>query len=155
MWGSPTTAVRRRISSASIGDPLREGCPPRPLEALGEAFLFDGVRAIRDAGLAAGLAAGEHLAGVAEPGGVEGVLDPAHALQVRPGENERHIVRLLEADAVLARDGAAPLGPDLEDLPARRHRPRLDAGHARIVEDVRVEIAVAGMEYIAHPEPVR
>ncbi len=80
------------------------------------------------------------------------MTEPAHAVEIGLGEDQRHVVRLLEPDPVLARDGAAHLGADLEDLPARRHHPRLRARLAGIVEEVRVQIAVAGMEDIADAE---
>src|SRR5690242_18582682 len=101
------------------------------------------MRTVGDAALAAGLARGEDLAGIAEAAGVEGLAELAHEGEVGLAEDERHVIHLLEADAVLARDGAAHLGADLEDLAARLDHARLLAGDARIVEDVRVEIAVA------------
>src|SRR5262249_26087927 len=63
-------------------------CPPPALEALSEALLFDGVRPIRGPGLGAGPVAGEHLARVAAPGGVEDVLHLVHARQVGLGEHQ-------------------------------------------------------------------
>ena len=55
---------------------------------------------------------------------------------------------------MLAGDRAADLGADLQDLAAGGDHPRLLAGHARIVEDVRVEVAVARVEDVADAEAV-
>ena len=50
---------------------------------------------------------------VEQPGGIEGALHPAERLQLRGRELHAHLVDLLDADAVLAGDGAA----DLDALP--------------------------------------
>src|SRR5580704_17904473 len=107
----------RRDGTGSLQSPA--------LEALSEALLFDRVRTVGRADLDAGLVAREDLAGVAEARRVEGVLHLVHARQVGLREDERHVVGLLEPDAVLARDRAAHLGTDLEDLGPHRHHPRL------------------------------
>ena len=67
----------------------------------------------------------KYLPRIAEAGGVERLLHPVHARQISLGEDEGHVVRLLEPDAVLARDGAAHLRAHLQDLGPRRH-----GGHA-------------------------
>jgi len=46
------------------------------------------------------------------------------------------------------------IGADLEDLAARLDHARDFSRLAGIVEDVRMEVAVAGMEHVAHPELV-
>src|SRR5207244_8218602 len=113
------------------------------------------MRTIGDARLATGLARGEDLAGIAQAARVPGFPHAAHGVQVRLGEDERHVVHLLEPDAVLARDRAADIGADLEDLAARRDHARDFSRPAGIVEDVGMEVAVAGMEHVAQPELVR
>src|SRR5262249_7080838 len=113
------------------------------------------MRAVGDAALAAGLARGEDLAGIAEAARVESLAKLMHEGEVRLAEDERHVVHLLEPDAVLAGDGAADLGAALEDLAARLDHARFLTRNARIVEDVRVEIAVARVEDVAHAEAVR
>src|SRR5439155_22503059 len=144
------TAARSRSSSASC---TRRVTPA--LEALGEALGLDRVRRVGDgADLDTRLLRGEDLPGVAETRGVEGVLEPLHHRQVGGREDEGHEVGLLEADAVLARDRAADLGADLHDLGAGLYDARLRTGHARIVEDVRVQVAVARMEDVADAQAV-
>src|SRR5262249_14044033 len=78
-----------------------------------------------------------------------------HEREVGLAEDERHVVHLLEPDAVLAGDGAADLGADLEDLAARLDHARFLAGNAWIVEDVRMQVAVARVEDVAHAKTVR
>src|SRR5215470_9608669 len=146
-WATPT--IRRSSSWREAGTAMS-----RPLEALGQALGFDGMRTIGDARLAAGLARGEDLARIAEPVRVPRLAHAAHGVQVRLGEDERHVVHLLEPDAVLARDGAADVRADLEDLSARLDHALDLARLARIVEDVRVEVAVAGVEHVAHAQLV-
>src|SRR5215813_2017394 len=111
-WAAPT--IRRSSSWKETGTAMS-----RPLEALGQALGFDGMRTVSDARLAAGLARGEDLAGIAEPARIPRLPHAAHGMQIRLGEDERHVVHLLEPDAVLARDGAADVRADLEDLAAR------------------------------------
>src|SRR5256712_12479808 len=128
----------------------------RALEALREAVSLDGVRAVRHGPrLDAGLARGEHLAGIAEATGVERVLEALHEREVGGREDERHEVGLLQADAVLARDRAADLRAYLHDLCAGGNPASLLAGLARVVEDVRGQVAVAPVEDVADAQAVR
>src|SRR5581483_5150867 len=60
----------------------------------------------------------QHFAGVAEPVLVPRRLDAAHHVHVGLGEDERHEVTLLDADAVLAGQRAADVGADLQHLGA-------------------------------------
>src|SRR5713101_7773815 len=115
-----------------------------PLEALGEALLFDGMRPVRGPTLAAGLSRREDLAGVAEIARVESLAQAPHKSEIGLGEDQGHVVYFLQADAVLARDGAA----DVRDA-------RVVPGDAQVVEDVRMQVAAAGVEDLARAEPVR
>src|SRR5262249_10325071 len=110
------------------------------------------MRAVRDTALAAGLARGEDLAGVAEAARVERLTELVHARERALADEDRQVARLLEPDAVPARDGAADLGADLEDPAARLDHARFLAGNARIVEDVRMQVAVARVEDVADKE---
>src|SRR5439155_10262399 len=124
------------------------------LEALREALLFDRMLAVGWADFHARLAGREDLPRVAEPARIERLLHAVHAGEIGLGEDERHVVDLLQPDAVLAGDGAAHLGADLQDLPARRDDARLLAWLPGVVEDIRVEIAVARVEDVADAEPM-
>ena len=85
--------------------------------------------------------------------GLKALFKPVHQRQIGDREDERHEIGLLEADAVLAGDRTADVRADLHDLGAGRHHARLFAGLARIVEDVRVEITVAGVKHVADAQP--
>src|SRR5262249_1976204 len=143
--GDPTTARSLSSTETSTG-PL-----PRPaLEALGETLLFDRMRSVGDRPrLAARLPGWEDLAGIAAARRIEGVLGPAHELEIRRREDERHEIGLLEADAVLARDRSADLGAELHDGGARFDHARFLAGPAWVVEDIGMEVAVPGVEDVA------
>src|SRR5882724_1940707 len=126
------------------------------LEALRQALSLDGVGTVRHGPrLDARLSRGKHLARIAEAAGIERVLEALHQREVRRREDQRHEVGLLEADAVLARDRAADLRAHLHDLRAGGDDTRLLAGLARIVEDVRMQVAVAGVEHVADAQAVR
>src|SRR6266542_4134552 len=77
------------------------------------------MRAIGDPGLAARLSRREDLPGIAETMRIERLAQLAHEAQVRLGEDERHVVDLLEADTVLPGDGAAHGRAHFQDLSAR------------------------------------
>src|SRR5712692_10648912 len=106
-----------------------------PLEALGEALLFDGMRPVRGPTLAAGLARREDLAGVAEIARVESLAQAPHKSEIGLGEDQGHVVYFLQADAVLARDGAADVRADFEYFAAGFHDPRIPGE-----EDVRMQV---------------
>src|SRR5262245_3170042 len=143
------TAARSLSSSASD----TESCDAPALEALGEALFFDRVRPVRDGpDFDAGLLGGEHLARIAEPRRIECTLEALHESKISHGENEWHEVGFLQADAVLAGDRPTDIGADLHDLGARLDHPRLFTRLARIVEDVGMEVAVAGVEHVADAE---
>src|SRR5262249_48626113 len=117
-------------------------------EPLRQTLLLDRMRTIRGPDLDARLVRREDLPGVATAGRVERLLHALHAREVGIREDERHVVHLLEPDPVLARDRPAHVRADLEDLAAGVDHARLLAGLSRIVEDVWMQVAVAGMEHI-------
>src|SRR5688500_13744484 len=96
--------------------------------------------------LAADVALREHLVGVEEARGVEGVLDAGEGRQVLAGEDEGHKVALLGADAVLAGEGAAGVDAGFEQVVAGVEDALDVARLAAIEEHERMEIAVAGVE---------
>ncbi len=75
-------------------------------------------------------------------------------LEVRRVELIRHEIALLDADAVLARQHAADVDAELQDLEAERFGSLDLAGHIGVVEDQRVQVAVAGVEDIRNAQPV-
>src|SRR5437867_12986279 len=135
---SSDLTLARSFSSSASGTRRQ----PPALEALGEALFLDGVRPVRDRpDLDAGLLGRKDLPRVTQSGGIEGVLQPMHERKIRGREDERHEVGFFEADAVLAGDRSADFRADLHDLGAGRHRARLVARLARVVEAVGVEVA--------------
>src|SRR5688500_16090017 len=99
--------------------------------------------------LTAALVCRERLARVEAFAGPEGPLELRHRRHVRLGEDQRHVVALLDTDAVLPGDRSARLNANAQDLPAGVEHLRGRAGHALVEHDVGVEVAVAGMEDIA------
>ncbi len=69
-------------------------------------------------------------------------------------ELDAHLVDLLDADAVLAGDGAADLDAQLQDLAAELLGPLQLARVVGVVEDQRVQVAVAGVEHVGHRQAV-
>src|SRR3954452_8973214 len=89
---------------------------------------------------------GKDLAGVQQPAGVESAFQALLLVQVGLGELLGHQVALLDADAVLSGQHAADLDAKLQDIGAELLRPLQLARNVGIVEDQRVQVAVAGME---------
>ncbi len=89
---------------------------------------------------------GENFSRVTQLGGIEDLLDPAHHLAVGVREHERHVLPLVDADAVLTGDRAARRHARLDDLLARRRHPLGDTGLTTVERDVGVQVAVARME---------
>src|SRR5207244_10499642 len=144
-----SSGCRRWREACRAALPATRRQPPA-LEALGEALFFDRMRPVGDGpDLAAGLLGRKNLPGIAEPGRIERALQAMHEREIGRREDERHEVGFFEADPVLARDRPAYLGADLHDLRAGRHHARLVARLARVVEKIRVEVAVAGVEHVA------
>src|SRR5262249_51491361 len=96
----------------------------------------------------------EHLAGVEEPVGIEGAFEPLLLRQLALAEHRAHEVALLDADAVLARKDAAHRDAELQDVAAESLGALELARLVGVVEDERVEIAVAGMKDIGDAEPI-
>ena len=96
----------------------------------------------------------KHLAGIEQPVGVEGALHPHLLLEVGGGELHAHQLALLDADAMLAGQAAAELDAQLENLRAAQLGALELARIVGVVEDQRMQIAVAGMEDIGDAEAV-
>ena len=96
----------------------------------------------------------EHLAGVEQPGRIEGAFHPLLLLEVGLGEHHRHQVALLDADAVLAGQHAADFDAEAQDVGAEGLGAFEFARLVGVVEDQRVQIAVAGMEDVGDAQAV-
>ena len=91
-------------------------------------------------------ATGEHFAAIGNFLGVDGPAQRLHNIELFFAEHRRHIIALLHADAVLASDRAAQRYTKRQDL-ARQllgfvQRARL----APVIQNQRVQVAVAGMK---------
>src|SRR5262249_158885 len=87
----------------------------------------------------------KHLAGMAQALPVEGALGPLLLVEVGFREHRRHQVALLDADAVLAGEHAADLDAQPQDVGAERLGAVELARLVGIVEDERMQVAVAGV----------
>ena len=96
----------------------------------------------------------ENFSGIEQAFGVERTLHPLLLIEVDLREHHRHQVALLHADAVLAGEHAADLDAQLEDLGAEFLRLLQLAWNIGIIENERMQIAVAGMEHIGDPQTV-
>ena len=108
---------------------------------------------VRAGHLAAEARRRDHLARVADPERVERAAEPLEDVEVALGEHARHRARLVHADAVLAGQRAARVEAGVEDRLRELARPLGLAG-VRVVEDERVEVAVARVEDVADAEAV-
>ena len=105
-----------------------------------------------EAGFAAAFAEREDFSGVQRAFWIEGVVDAAHEVEVCVGEKERHEFALFHADAVLAGEAAADFDAITDDFSGGFQSALELLVVAKIVENDRVEIAVAGVEDVANAE---
>ena len=96
----------------------------------------------------------EHLAGIEQALVVEGAFEPLLLVEIDLGEHRRHQVALLDADAVLAGEHAADLDAEPQDVGAERLGALELARLVGVVEDERMQIAVAGMEDVGDAQAV-
>ena len=85
--------------------------------------------------------------------GIEGEAHALHGVKVRGREHLQHVLRLVGADAVLAGDRAARLDAVLQNLSGDLDGALRLAGHALVVANQRMQVAIAGMEHVANPQP--
>src|SRR5262245_59673784 len=96
----------------------------------------------------------ENLAGIEQAALVEGAFEPLLMLEIGIREHRRHRIALLDPDTVLAGEHAPHLDAVLEDVGPEAFRLLELARLVAIVENERVEIAVAGMEHVGDAQPV-
>ena len=88
------------------------------------------------------------LAGIEQAGRIERGLDGMELGQFRAAELHAHLVDLLDADAVLAGDGAADFHAQLQDAAAEFLGALQFAWLVGVEQDQRMQVAVAGMEHV-------
>src|SRR3990170_8384739 len=85
------------------------------LETLGNADPLKGVDAVRPGHLAAEARCRDHLAGVADPGGIERPPQSLERVQISLREHPWHRAGLVHSDPVLARERSTRVEAGIED----------------------------------------
>ena len=96
----------------------------------------------------------EHLAGIEQALGIEGAFQPLLLVEIDLVEHLGHQVALLDADAVLAGQHAADLDAEPQDVGAERLGALQLARLVGVVEDQRMQVAVAGVEDVGDAQAV-
>ena len=99
--------------------------------------------------------AGSTLPGIGGAIGIEHLVHPRLRIEVVGREHPAHEVALLDADAVLARQHPAGFDRGEHDLLARGVHLLEHAGLARVERQQRMEVAVARVEHVQHPQTTR
>src|SRR5215210_2876837 len=136
-----------RISLASPSRSIR-------LEALRQAGRLERMLTVRAGDLAAEPRRRHHLAWIREPRRVERATQPLEGVEIGLVEHLRHVLLLVHADAVLARDRAAGVQARVEDLARQLLGPLGLSVVAAVVTDQRVQVAVARVEDVGDDHPV-
>src|SRR5690349_16637834 len=97
---------------------------------------------------------GHGLARIEDAVGIERALHVVESRDLGTAELLAHLPQLLDSHAVLAGDRPAHLDAELEDASAEFLALLEVARHARVVEDARVDVAVARVEDVAPREAV-
>ena len=97
---------------------------------------------------------GYQLAGVEQTGRIERQLHVAESLQLLGLELRAHLVDFLDADPVFTGDGAAHFHAQFQYLAADFFGAMQFVRLARVVQNQRMQVAVAGMEHIADAQTV-
>src|SRR4029453_13558621 len=84
--------------------------------------------------------------------GIEDSPEPGHEREIGVGELERHALRLVDADAVLARDTAAESQTGAEQFLVHALRAVDLTWHAVVEQDHRMEVAIARVKHVRDPE---
>jgi hypothetical protein len=96
----------------------------------------------------------KHLARIEQMVGIESAFDPHLLVEVDLVEHFRHQVALLHPHSVLAGQHAADLDAEPQDVGAETLSLVELAGYVGVVENQRVQVAVAGVKDIGDAEPV-
>ncbi len=94
------------------------------------------------------------MPGLSRAGGIEGAFD-AHLLrEIDLVEHLAHQIALFDADAMLAGQHAADRDAKPQNIGAERLGPLDVAVVRRVIENQRMQIAVAGMKHIGDAQPM-
>src|ERR1700735_2244571 len=95
----------------------------------------------------------EHLARIEQAFRIEGAFQPHLLIELDLVEHRAHEIALLAADPMLARENAANVNAEPEDLRAKRLRPVEFARLIGVVKDQRMKVHVPGMEEVGQAPP--
>src|SRR4051794_25443013 len=152
--GRPSSPSERRRPAASSAVSGRAAISPPPSEPLRQPGGLQRVLPV-DAGHLAAQPRGRHdLAGVGEPGRVPGAAQLLERGEVVLPEHLRHVLLLVDADAVLAGDRPAGLQARVEDPARELLRARGLALAAPVEAHQRMQVAVARVEDVGHEHAV-
>jgi hypothetical protein len=104
--------------------------------------------------LRAATQSGDGLARVHQAVRIEGLLEPEELLELRFIELTAHGIEFLHAHTVLPGDGTAHGHAQGQDLRAQGLCPGQLSLPARIIENQRMQVAVAGMEHVGNCQSV-
>src|SRR6266446_9284584 len=156
-----TRAIRVTVRSAMAKGPTIWALSPhllRPWSRRSEPWQFGESELaavdVHAAELGAAVQGRKYLAGVEQALGVERTFEPLLLVEIDLAEHFAHQVALLDADAMFAGQHAAEFDADPQDVGAEGLRPLDLAGPVGIVQDQRVQVAVAGMKHVGDTEVV-
>src|SRR5262245_34199044 len=104
--------------------------------------------------LSAAVQCWKHLAGIEQALVVEGAFEPLLLGEISLAEHRRHQVTLFDAHAMLAGEHAADLDAQPQDVGAERFGTLELVALVGIVEDERVQVAIASVKHIGDPQSV-
>src|SRR5579884_2433688 len=149
----PSRLLRRlrapRNGNMEINMEMKRGSEPRQI-GVRQAAGTD----VQTAEFGAAMELRKHLAGIEQPVRIEGAFEALLLVEIDFVEHRSHQVALLDPDAVLAGQHATDGDAQFQDVGAE-HLGALDLARlVRVVENERMEIAVAGVEHVGNGEPV-
>ena len=109
---------------------------------------------MQPAELGAAMQLREHLAGIEQPVRVEGAFEALLLGEIHLVEHRPHQVAFFDADPMFTSQYATNLHAESQDIGAKFLCPLDFAGLVGVIQNQRMQIAVAGMEHIGDAEPV-
>jgi hypothetical protein len=97
---------------------------------------------------------GKHLSRIEQMVRIEGAFHPHLVIEIRLVEHFRHEITLLDTHAMLAGQHAANLHAQAQDVRAEGFGLLQFARHIGVIEDQRVQIAVAGVKDIGDTQAI-
>src|SRR5579885_1216896 len=96
----------------------------------------------------------EELAWIEQLAGIPRLAYLLHDAQIERAKNQGHLLLLLYAHAMFTCDAAACLGADLQNFVSRPAHALDLAGHLGVEEDQWMQVAIAGVEDVAHAQSI-